>query len=58
MSQTINITLNLCSKDCKDKTIEKKLKMYNENHNDIYDNNNISNKNQLELSLCNIKPDD
>ena len=32
--------------------------MYNENHNDIHDNNNISNKNQLELSLCNIKPHD
>ena len=31
--------------------------MYNENHNDIYDNN-IINKNQLELSLCNVKPDD
>ena len=33
--------------------------MNNENYNDIYDNNNnISNKNQLELSLCNIKPHD
>ena len=32
--------------------------MYNENHNDIHNNNNISNKNQLELSLCNIKPHD
>ena len=32
--------------------------MYNENHNDIYDNNNISNKNQLDLSLSNVKPDD
>ena len=32
--------------------------MYNENHNDIYDNNNISNKNQLDLSLPNVKPDD
>ena len=31
--------------------------MYNENHN-IYDNNNISNKNQLDLSLSNVKPDD
>ena len=30
--------------------------MYNENN--IYDNNNISNKNQLDLSLCNVKPDD
>ena len=29
-------------------------KMYNENHNDIYDNNNISNKNQLDLSLSNV----
>ena len=33
--------------------------MNNENYNDIYDNNNnISNKNQLELSLYNIKPHD
>ena len=32
--------------------------MYHENHNDIYDNNNISNKNQLDLSLSNVKPDD
>ena len=32
--------------------------MYNENHN-IYDNNNnISNKNQLDLNPSNIKPDD
>ena len=30
--------------------------MYNENN--IYDNNNISNKNQLDLSLSNVKPDD
>ena len=32
--------------------------MYNENHNNIYDNNNISNKNQLDLSLSNVKPED
>ena len=33
--------------------------MYNENHNNVYDNNNnISNKNQLDLSLSNVKPDD
>ena len=32
--------------------------MYNENHNNIYHNNNISNKNQLDLSLSNVKPDD
>ena len=32
--------------------------MYNENHNDIYDNNCIGNKNQLDLSLSNVKPDD
>ena len=31
--------------------------MYNENHNNIYDNN-ISNKNQLDLSLSNVKSDD
>ena len=31
--------------------------MYNDNHNDIYDNN-ISNKNQLDLSLSNFKSDD
>ena len=30
--------------------------MYNENHNNMYDNNNISNKNQLDLSLS--KPHD
>ena len=32
--------------------------MYKDNHNDIYDNNNISNKNQLHLSLSNVKSDD
>ena len=32
--------------------------MYNENHNNIYDNNNISNKKQLDLSLSNVKQDD
>ena len=32
--------------------------MYNENHNNIYDNNNISYKNQLDLSLSSVKPDD
>ena len=32
--------------------------MYNENHNNIYDDNNISNKNQLDLSFSNVKPDD
>ena len=32
--------------------------MYNENHNNIYDNNNTSNKNQLDLSLSSVKPDD
>ena len=32
--------------------------MYHENHNDVYDNNNISNNNQLDLSLSNVKPDD
>ena len=31
--------------------------MYNENHNNIY-NNNIIIKNQLNLSLSNVKPDD
>ena len=31
--------------------------MYNDNHNAIYDNN-ISNKNQLDLSLSNVKSDD
>ena len=32
--------------------------MCKDNPNDIYDNNNISNKNQLHLSLSNIKSDD
>ena len=32
--------------------------MYNENHNNIYDNNNISNKNQLDLSLSDVKSED
>ena len=32
--------------------------MHNENHNDIYDNNYISNKNQLDWSFSNVKPDD
>ena len=32
--------------------------MYNDNHNDIHDNNNISCKNQLDLSLSNVKSDD
>ena len=31
--------------------------MYNDNHNDIYDNNN-NNKNQFDLSLSNVKSDD
>ena len=31
--------------------------MYNENHSNIYDNN-INNKNQLGLSLSNVKADD
>ena len=35
--------------------------MYNDNHNDVYDddnnnnNSNISNKNQLDMSLSNVK---
>ena len=32
--------------------------MYNENHNNTYDDNNISIKIQLDLSLSNVKPDD
>ena len=32
--------------------------MHNENHNDIYDDNNMSNKNQLDSSFSNVKPDD
>ena len=32
--------------------------MYNENHNNIFDNTNINNKNQLDLSLSNVKLDD
>ena len=32
--------------------------MYNNNNNDIYNNHNISNKNQLHLSLSNVKSDD
>ena len=32
--------------------------MYNENHNNTYGNNHISIKNQLDLSLSNVKPDD
>ena len=32
--------------------------MYNENRNNVCDNNNISIKNQLDLSLSNVKPDD
>ena len=32
-------------------------KLHNENHNDINDNN-ISNKNQLDTSFSNVKPDD
>ena len=32
--------------------------MYNENYCNIYHDNNISNKNQLDLSLSNVKPDD
>ena len=47
---------NLCNKIVR---IKQKIrnKMYNDNHNDIYDNN-ISNKNQLDLSLSNVKSDD
>ena len=36
---------------------KRRNKMYNDNRNDIYDNNNISN-NQLDLSLFNVKSDD
>ena len=32
--------------------------MYNDNHNDIYDNGNNSNRNQFDLSLSNVKSDD
>ena len=34
--------------------------MYNDNHNDIYDNNNNinNNRNQFDLSLSNVKYDD
>ena len=32
--------------------------MYNDNHNHMYDKNYISNKNQLDLSLSNVKSDD
>ena len=37
---------------------KRRNKMYNDNCNDIYDNDNISNKNQLDLSLFNVKSDD
>ena len=37
---------------------KRRNKTYNGNHNDIYDNNNISNTNQLDLNLSNVKPDD
>ena len=36
---------------------KRRNKMYNDNRNDIYDNDNISNKNQLDLSLFNVKSD-
>ena len=32
-------------------------KTYNDNHNDIYEKNNISNKDQLDLNFSNIKSD-
>ena len=37
---------------------KRRNKTYNDNHNDIYDNNEISNKNRLDLSLSNVKSDD
>ena len=39
---------------------KRRNKMYNDNHTDIYDNitKNISSKNQLDLSLSNVKSDD
>ena len=37
---------------------KRRSKTYNDNHNDIYDNNNISNKDQLDLRLSNDKADD
>ena len=39
---------------------KRRNKMYNDNHNDIYNNitKNISSKNQLDLSLLNVKSDD
>ena len=57
MSRTINITYAIKIVRIKQK---RRNKIYNDNHIDIYDNNNntISNKNQLDLGLSNVKSDD
>ena len=56
MSRTINITYAIKIVRIKQK---RRNKIYNDNHIDIHDNNtNISNKNQLDLRLCNVKSDD
>ena len=60
MSRTINITYAIKIVRIKQK---RRNKIYNDNHIDIYDNNNnnnntISNKNQLDLRLSNVKSDD
>ena len=56
MSRTINITYAIKIVRIKQK---RRNKIYNDNHIDIHDNNNnISNKNQLDLRLSNVKSDD
>ena len=56
MSQTINITLKTYAIKIVRIKQYRRNKMYNENHNDIYDNNNISNKNQvLQLMITRLK---
>ena len=55
ISQTINNKIAIKIVRIKQK---RRNKTFNDNHNDIYDNNNISNKDQLDLSLSNVKSDD
>ena len=56
MPRTINITYAIKIVRIKQK---RRNKIYNDNHIDIHDNNNnISNKNQLDLRLSNVKSDD
>ena len=58
----ISLKYQQCLTTCAIKIVrikqKRRNKTYNDNHNDIYYNKNISNKDQLDLSLSNVKSDD